>query len=166
MCMPYKRMSCWRFKMKNSFASGQTPAHISANMSEGGWSEKGKQETQQQKKLESFGIPSTLDTTVLGGEVHPPELLESQAQSQHLCRSWGLAPFWLSRGSGFRRDPALEQMQSLFLAAKARHTAQLKTILNPGRARHKIFFFTQFPFCVRSRVVFISTQFVVLFNFI
>lgn len=50
MCMPYKRMSCWRFKMKNSFASGQAPAHISANMSEGGWSEKGKQETQQKKK--------------------------------------------------------------------------------------------------------------------
>lgn len=64
----------------------------------------------------------------------------------------------------------MEQMLSLFLAAKATHTTQLtqatdvKTILNPGRARHKIFF-TQFPFCVRSRVVFISTQFVVLFNF-
>lgn len=30
--------------MKNSFVSEQAPEHISANMSEAGWSEKGKQE--------------------------------------------------------------------------------------------------------------------------
>lgn len=107
----------------------------------------------------------------------PPKLLDRQAQSQHPHRSSGLVSFWLSCicqswVSVFRRGPASGADAEPLLGCEGqRHTTQpvqatdVEPILDPGRARHKIFF-TQFPFCVRNRVAFDSAQFVVLFNFI
>lgn len=167
-CMPSKRTDCWRLKMKNSFASEQL-----LNASEPRWVKQVDQRMEtgnSMKKWESDGICSTLDTmdivlgwerSILGeptsvqelragfllAELHLPELGQCFQEASSLwsrCR----ATSWLPRP-----DTQLTQ------------ATDVKTILNPGRARHKILF-TQFPFCVRNRVVFRSAQFFVLFNFI
>lgn len=166
--------------MQNSFGSEQAPEPTSANMREAGWSGKGKLESQL-KKLESVGISNGHPN---GHNGHFVELERSIPLScwrasprTNICagaEGW-LPSGWAASSRAGSVFPGgiqpLEQKQSLFLAEKARNTAQfmqaadVKTILNPGRARHEIFF-TQFPIYVRNRVVFSSTQFVVLFNFI
>lgn len=129
MCMPSERTYCWRFKMKNSFASERAPKHISANMSEAGWSEKRKQEVQP-KKLESVGISSTLDTmdTVLEWE---RSILLRHWRANPRANICAGAEGWIPSGWAASAKAGsvfsggiqpLGQTQSFFLAAKARNT--------------------------------------------
>lgn len=144
------------------------PEHIWAKMSEAGWSENGNRKLNE--KMGICWICSTVDTmdivlgwgrSILGepasvqelragfllAELHLPEL--------GLCFQEGSSLWSRCRATSWLPRPDTQLTQA----------TDVKTILNPGRARHKILF-AQFPFCVRKRVVFSSAQVFVLFNFI
>lgn len=144
------------------------PERIWAKMSEAGWSENGNR-----KLNEKMGICWHLQHT--GHDGHCAGMREVHPWRANICAG---AEGWFPSGwaASARAGECFQEASSLWSRCRAtswlpRPDTQLtqatdvKTILNPGRARHKILF-TQFPFCVRNRVVFRSAQFFVLFNFI